>query len=235
MHADTDACGLVPEPVAAKRLVVVDDTGLTREGLAAVLEAQPWIAAVETAADAEAALHHVAGFSPDVVLVHMATVGGVHIMGAVVAAAPDAFVVAIGASECEDEVIACAEAGVSGYLVRTGSLADLYAMVKGAARGESLLSPRVAATLLRRVTSLAAERRSWIGPARLTARELEILGLIEQGLSNKEIAQGLSIEVRTVKNHVHSILEKLQVRRRGEAAARMRAATAWGRAEAKEK
>jgi DNA-binding NarL/FixJ family response regulator len=228
MHADKDACGLFPVPVPTKRLLVVDDTRLTREGLAHVLEAEPWVAAVETAAGAEAALHHVAGFSPDVVLVHMATTGGVDIVGAVVAAAPDA----IGASEHEDEVIACAEAGVSGYLTRAGSLADLHAMVKGAARGESLFSPRVAATLLRRVTSLAAERRSWIGPARLTARELEILGLIDQGLSNKEIAQGLSIEVRTVKNHVHSILDKLQVRRRGEAAARMRAATAWGRAEA---
>jgi two-component system nitrate/nitrite response regulator NarL len=232
MHADTDACGLVPAPVLTKRILVVDDTGLTREGLARILEAQPWVAAVETAADGETALHHVAGFAPDVVLVHMATVGGVDIVAAVVAAAPDAVVVAIGASEREDEVIACAEAGVSGYLVRNGSLADLHAMIKGAARGESLLSPRVAATLLRRVTSLAAERRSWIGSARLTARELEILGLIDQGLSNKEIAQGLSIEVRTVKNHIHNILEKLQVRRRGEAAARLRATTSWGRAEA---
>jgi DNA-binding NarL/FixJ family response regulator len=232
MHADKDACGPFPVPVRTKRLLVVDDTRLTREGLAHILEAEPWVAAVETAADAEAAVHHVVGFSPDVVLVHMATVGGADIVGAVVAAAPNAFVVAIGASEREDEVIACAEAGVSGYLIRTESLADLHAMVNSAARGESRFSPRVAATLLRRVTSLAAERRSWTAPTRLTARELEILGLIDQGLSNKEIAQRLSIEVRTVKNHVHSILDKLQVRRRGEAAARMRAATAWGRGEA---
>jgi two-component system nitrate/nitrite response regulator NarL len=227
MHADNHACG--PSAVS---LLVVDDTRLSREGLAHILEAEPWVAAVETAADAKAALRHVAGFSPDVVLVSMATVGGVDIVGAVAGAAPNAFVVAIGASEREDEVIACAEAGVSGFLIRPGSLADLHAMVKSAARGERLFSPRVATALLRRVTSLAAERRSLVGPTRLTAREHEILGLIDQGLSNKEIAQRLSIEVRTVKNHVHSILEKLQVRRRGEAAARMRAAKAWGRQDA---
>jgi DNA-binding NarL/FixJ family response regulator len=83
-------------------------------------------------------------------------------------------------------------------------------------------SPRLAATLLRRVAVLAADRAQPRVEARLTARELEIVELIDEGLSNKEIASRLCIEVPTVKNHVHNILEKLDVRGRAEAAARVR-------------
>jgi len=85
-------------------------------------------------------------------------------------------------------------------------------------------SPRVAGALLRRIAALATDGRSDRVPAHLTNREREIMGLIDEGLSNKEIAKRLRIEVATVKNHVHNILEKLQVHRRGEAAARVRAA-----------
>jgi two-component system nitrate/nitrite response regulator NarL len=209
------------------RVLVVDDTRLCREGVARILAGEPWVASVATADGMEAALDRIGGFFPDVVLVNMATAGSIAVLGAI-AAAPHPPVVVIGVSEREDEVVACAEAGVAGYLLREGSLEDLRATVQSVARGETLCSPRVAATLLRRVASLAAERQSWARRSHLTGREREILGLIDQGLSNKQIAQRLSIEVRTVKNHVHSILEKLQVHRRGEAAARMRAAHAPG-------
>ncbi len=84
-----------------------------------------------------------------------------------------------------------------------------------------LCTPRIAALLLRRVAEAAAPRSS--GLERLTPRETEIVDLIEQGLSNKQIARRLSIELATVKNHVHNILEKLEVARRGEAVARVRA------------
>jgi DNA-binding NarL/FixJ family response regulator len=131
-------------------------------------------------------------------------------------------VVAIGLIEAEGEVLSCAEVGVAGYVPREGSLEDLVAAVESVGRGELLCSPQVAGSLLRRLAALALER----GPAsegpRLTLREREIVGLIDQGLSNKDIARQLGIEVATVKNHVHSILEKLSVRRRGEAAAKIR-------------
>jgi two-component system nitrate/nitrite response regulator NarL len=103
-----------------------------------------------------------------------------------------------------------------------GSLDDLASAVASVRRGEVLCSPGMAAGLFRRVAALARERGLDPIEEKLTARELEVLRLIEEGRSNKEIASLLSIEVPTVKNHVHRILEKLHVHRRSEAAARAR-------------
>ena len=138
---------------------------------------------------------------------------------------PAAAVVALGVRETEDEVVACAEAGVAGYVTREHTLADLIAALDALARGEAPCPPRAAAMLLRRVSALAAERRpAPSGVDELTNREREILDLICDGLTNKQIGQLLFIELPTVKNHVHNILEKLQVRGRREAAALARAA-----------
>ena len=136
-------------------------------------------------------------------------------------ARPDAHVVALGVPEDESEVIACAEAGAAGLVTLEGSLDDLEAMLESVGRGETLCSPRVAAALLRRVAALADDHAA-SGHARLTAREREIVQLVDRGLSNKEIARELQIELTTVKNHVHNILDKLHVRRRADAAARVR-------------
>jgi DNA-binding NarL/FixJ family response regulator len=114
---------------------------------------------------------------------------------------------------------------MAGYVSREGSLHDLVAAIDSAARGEMLCTPRVAATLLRRVSSLAAERPPAQPFARLTNRQLEIVRLIEQGLTNKEIARRLCIELPTVKNHLHNIFEKLDVHRRGELASVVRRGT----------
>src|SRR5439155_827652 len=105
---------------------------------------------------------------------------------------------------------------------REASIDDLVTVIESVARGEAICSPRVAAGLLRRVAALAAGHGGDLPRAQLTNREREIVRLIDNGLSNKEIARALGIEVATVKNHVHNILEKLQVHRRGEAAARVR-------------
>src|SRR5262249_34883111 len=112
--------------------------------------------------------------------------------------------------------------GVTGYVTREASLDELVAVIQSVARGEMLCSPRIAGALVRRVASLAAA--SPVRPrVALTGRELEIVALIDGGLSNKTTPGRLLIAVATVKNHVHSILEKLQVRARGEAAAEVRA------------
>ncbi len=107
-------------------------------------------------------------------------------------------------------------------MTREASLEELVEVVESVARGESLLAPRIGALLLRRVAEAAGHKRAPTAAGRLTPRELQVVGLIDEGLSNKQIAARLSIELATVKNHVHSILEKLEVERRAEAAARVR-------------
>ena len=133
-------------------------------------------------------------------------------------------VVAFSVAETEDEVCECAEAGIAGYVPRNGSKEDLIAAVENAVRGEVLCSPRVAASLFRRLAARVQTTRLRPPEAALTSREQDIIALIDRGLSNKEIARQLKISLPTVKNHVHNILEKLQVRRRGAAAALLREA-----------
>ena len=208
------------------QVLLIDDTRLYREGLTARLAPEAGIERVVAAADSKTALHQLTMLPIDVVLLNMATGGSIALLHAVVAGAPHVPVVALAVADNDDEVIACAEAGVAGYLQRQDSFAELLAVIQSVANGETLCSPRVAATLLRRVATLAAGRRSPPEATNLTAREREVVQLIDQGMSNKEIARRLCIEVRTVKNHVHNILQKLQVRRRGEAAARVRVGAA---------
>jgi DNA-binding NarL/FixJ family response regulator len=103
-------------------------------------------------------------------------------------------------------------------------MADLRATLAGVMRGETICPPSVVAALVRHIADRAGEGRDPVEDGHLTSREREVLVLIEQGLTNKEIARRLGIEERTVKNHVHHVLDKLRVRHRGEAAARLRAA-----------
>jgi DNA-binding NarL/FixJ family response regulator len=205
------------------RVAIVAEIRLYREGLAEMLLGEPGLEVVATAAGADDAVPALRKELPDVVLLDMAPPDNAWLVRALAAAVPGTRVVALAVPESEDEVLACAEAGVVGYVTREGSVEDLVAAIESASRGEVLCSPRMAASLFQRVATLALERSPASIESRLTGRELEILDLIDQGLSNKEIARRLTIELSTVKNHVHNILEKLNVSRRAEAAARARA------------
>ena len=202
--------------------VVVAEVRFYRDGLAQLLAHRQGFVVAATARGPEEALAAIREHGPDVVLLALGDATGSSLVQEIVAEAPSSSVVALGVAEEEDDILALAEAGVAGYVTTDGSADDVLAAVESVARGETLCSPRIAATLLRRIAALTQERRARPDDARLTARERQVLGLIEQGLSNKEIARGLCIEVATVKNHVHNILEKLQVKRRGEAAALLR-------------
>jgi two-component system, NarL family, nitrate/nitrite response regulator NarL len=209
-----------PPSRATIQVVVLSDIRLYRDGLAEILRARG-LAVVGAAGDRTTGLALVAERRPDIVLVDTAMTDAMAAIRALLDAAPQVPIVALGVSETEADVIACAEAGVSGYVTRDESVGDLVAALESVVRGEMICSPSIAAALRRRVTALA--RRDAVAPrTRLTPRELEIVELIDRGLSNKEIARRLSIELATVKNHVHNILEKLQVRRRTEAVARVR-------------
>lgn len=193
---------------------------LYREGLALILE-QEGFEVVATAGDCKTALAALREPGADVIVLDPA-------IGADTAATvrellrcdPRITITAFLSAEDEREIVALAEAGVGGYFGIDSTRAELVATVDRAAVGELICSPKVAGALLRRVAA-----RQVVGAAAaepLTARELDVADLIDRGLSNKQIALRLSIELATVKNHVHHILEKLAVARRGEAVAELR-------------
>jgi DNA-binding NarL/FixJ family response regulator len=126
-------------------------------------------------------------------------------------------VVAMGVREIETEVLACAAAGVDGYVRTDASVEEVVTVVQSVMRGELVVSPKVAASLYHSVASLGTE-----DDVALTSRELQVVELVSHGFSNKEISRRLSIETCTAKNHVQSIMQKLGVHRRGQAVAKLR-------------
>jgi len=185
---------------------------LTREGIAALLRGCEGLRVVGAGSpDEEGALE---ATEADVYVVDAQSPGSLEAVPRLLTRNQQAKVVAVGVPEDEDEVIACVEAGVTGFVLAGEGVETLVQGVEAA----------MAAALARRVTALAAVQKGVPPGAGLTARELEVVELIDEGLSNKEIAHVLRIETATVKNHVHNILEKLQVNRRAEAAARVRSA-----------
>jgi DNA-binding NarL/FixJ family response regulator len=207
------------------QVFVVAGVRLYREGLARCLAVEYDV--LGTAALGGEAVRRIAERQPDVVLVDMVLPESALTVRAIVELDSAPKVVALGVPETEPDVLACAEAGISGYVPREACLRDLVCGIESVARGEALCSPRIAASLFRRVAILAGERPAGQRRAVLTIREHQIIDLIDQGLSNKEIASRLCIEVATVKNHVHNILEKLHVRSRSEAARKMRHHVPW--------
>jgi two-component system, NarL family, nitrate/nitrite response regulator NarL len=204
------------------RVLILAEVGVHREALAGSLDGDRRCDVVGVAPGLDEALAALEEVGPEIVLVDMPTPADANAVRTLAAAAPDIKVVALAVPEVESDVIALAEAGAAGYVGREASTDDLVAAVEAVSRGETLCSPGLAATLFRRVATLAHEPRLEPMEERLTTRELEVLRLIDEGLSNKEIANALSIELTTVKNHVHHILKKLDVRRRTAAAARAR-------------
>lgn len=203
------------------RVLVVAGVRLYREGLATNLTSRKNLAVVGTAACLDDVLVLLRPTRPDVVVLDLATPENFAIAHAIKREAARVKTVAVAIDEVDRDVLACAEAGVAGYVAYDRSIDELVAVIESVSRGELLCSPRMAATLFRRLAAIAGEEPER-GKHGLTARERQIVPLIDAGLSNKEIAQRLSIELATVKNHVHNILDKLQVCSRAEAAARLR-------------
>jgi DNA-binding NarL/FixJ family response regulator len=135
-------------------------------------------------------------------------------------ASPHAKLLMMGLTELESDVLAYIEAGAAGYLQEEASLEELLKNIRAVAAGEAVCPPKVAGFLFSHIAGAARERERFkrLGLKHLTPRERQIIALIEQGLSNKQIATCLKIEIQTVKNHVHNILEKLQLENRREAA-----------------
>jgi DNA-binding NarL/FixJ family response regulator len=214
-----------PDPV---RLLIVSDVKLLRECLTQALSGSAEVAVVAQAANLAHALPLIASTRPEVVLLDVASKRSLEIVSAISHAASTVKIIAIGVHDVERDILACAEAGVAGCFPCDGSLSELVATIAGSRRDEMGCSPRAAAVLFRRIASLSrpsqdrpSSDRHDVAP--LTTREAEVIALIDRGLSNKEIAQQLHLELATVKNHVHNILEKLNVASRHHAARLARA------------
>lgn len=166
----------------------------------------------------------IAAASPDVVLLNGWGATSTDVVSEFNRVVPRAQVVIVGIPDGEQHVVACAESGAAGFLTVDASINDLVAVIRGAVRGEVVCSPRSAAALMRRVAARAAcDPEHGIDPEpSLTAREWEVIELIDMNFSNKAIANRLQIELSTVKNHVHNVLQKLEVTRRGEVSGRAR-------------
>ncbi len=151
--------------------------------------------------------------------------------------APKVKIVVMGLARNQHAILQCIEAGVSGYVLKDSSLEELLKNVRAAYQNEALVSPPIAAALMSYVAELvgfdAAHGGDLSAPDSLTRREREVLNLVQQGLTNQEIAASLVIELGTVKNHVHNILRKLNVNSRRDAVHVSRLAGLWGLAEVK--
>ena len=202
-------------------LLILAPVRVYREALADHLRRSS-IDVVATAETPEEATRQADELGADALLVDASTPEALSTVQEVARSRDDLQLIAFGAPEREAEVLACAEAGIRAFVPAHADSDDLVAAVEAAVRGETVCSPRIASILLRRVAAMARPPAQAARELPLTAREHEIVALIDRGLSNKEIAAALCIEISTVKNHVHNILEKLGVRRRSEAAARVR-------------
>ena len=204
------------------RVFLLSDVRLYREGLLWSLSRQAAFEVIGAGDLSRRTLAKVLELAPEVVILDVGVAEGFEAAKALSSRLLNTKIIAFAVSEVDHVVVACAEAGIAGYVAPDGSEEDLVRAVEFALRGELYCSPRIAGLLFRQISALSSRLAGSSEPENLSRRERQILDLVSEGMSNKEIGRALRISDATVKNHVHNILEKLQVHRRGEAAARLR-------------
>jgi len=207
------------------RIVLVDHQAMFREGLRTLLATQPDFEVVGEAANGGEALRLCATCQPEVVLMdlRMPVLDGVAATRQLHALYPDVRVIVLTTFDDDEDIFEGLRAGALGYLLKDASSTKLFEAVRAAARGESFLQPSVATKVVAEFARLVEQAPRIEAPvAALSERELAVLHLVAQGASNKEIATTLFIAEGTVKNHLTSILAKLEVRDRTQAALKAR-------------
>lgn len=195
------------------RLVLVDDHPVVRAGVRALLEGQDDLTVVGEASDADGATETVRRTRPDVVLMDLnlgSGRGGVDATATVRGLPDPPRVLVLTTYDTEADILAAVDAGAAGYLLKDAPPDELFRAIHGTARGETVLAPAVAATLVRRASAP--------GPV-LTDREVEIIELLAQGMANKQMAKDLLVSEATVKSHLSHIYAKLGVDTRAGAVA----------------
>ena len=195
---------------------ILGEARLHREGLALLLGKYPAVE-IAGAGGLRDALDLLAGRAIDVILLDSFMPATAALVARLRQARGRLRIVAMGVHEIESEVLACAAAGIDSFIRIDAVIEEVVAAIEGAMRGELLCSPRLAASLYHSVAALGNA-----DPVALTDREIQVVELMDRGLSNKEISSHLKIETCTAKNHVQNILQKLGVHSRGQAVALVR-------------
>ena len=202
---------------------------LYHDAILGLLNRQGGINAVGSIAIGDALISALDAAAPDTVLLDTGSPEALALAARVVRVRPRTRILGFGVDDAPPQVIACAEAGLWGYVPSNASMSDLAQAARRVALGEMVCSAGLGDKLFDHLRNVALHNSGRATDVVLTTRQQQILQLINEGLSNKQIAQRLSLGTSTVKNHVHSLLERLQVGRRFEAAASLRRTTGAAR------
>jgi DNA-binding NarL/FixJ family response regulator len=208
-------------------LVIIEDNRLLREGIASLIREQSDFKVLVASADAEEAVQKVREASPRVVLLDLGLKNhdSLRLAGTVNREVPEARIVIMGLLPTQEDIAAFVKVGVAGFVMKDASLDDFLATIRRVAEGANVLPSQLTDSLFAQIVRKAvrSEKAQVSQGVRLTQRERQVIDLIGEGLSNKEIAKRLHIAVFTVKSHVHNILDKLALHTRLEVAAFTRA------------
>ncbi len=202
------------------RVLIVHEQPLMASLIASVLADEADIEVAARASDAQTALAQTAEADVALISTHLPDGSALELVRNLAQEYPDMTVLVVGVTEAQWEIMQYVEAGASGYVLKDDNVAELLRHIRAAHAGKARVSPEIAAALMSRVAELAqlvSQSSISADLVDLTPRELEVLELISQDLTNQQIAERLVIEVGTVKNHVHNILDKLGVSSRRDA------------------
>jgi DNA-binding NarL/FixJ family response regulator len=208
------------DPIA---LVLIDDNRLLREGIVAMVHTQPGFKILAASADAQEALKKVREAKPDIVLVDFGLEDhdSLKLTATVHAEVPEAKVIVMGLLPLQEDVAHYVRAGASGFIMKDASFDEFFRTIRAVASGAQVLPTQLTNSLFSQIVRNAPikDKAQVVDAVRLTTRERQVIDLLGEGLSNKEISSRLHIAVHTVKSHVHNVLEKLALHSRLEVAA----------------
>jgi NarL family two-component system response regulator LiaR len=201
------------------RILIADDHAFVREGTRRILEQEPDLEVVAEAGDGEEAVKLACDLKPDVALVDVAMprIDGIEATRRIKALCPAVAVLVLSAYDDDQFIFGLLEAGAAGYLLKSVRGQEIVDAIRAVHAGESVLHPSVARKVLNRFAGVSGKPRERKSLDLLTEREMDVLKLVTKGLSNKDIAEGLCLSVRTVQGHLANIFNKLRVSSRTEA------------------
>jgi two-component system nitrate/nitrite response regulator NarL len=212
-----------PKALHAISLILVDDNRLMCEGLAGLIREQPDFTILASSSDADEAMRKVREARPDVVLLDFGLESGDSLLltATVHREVPEAKVIVMGLLPIQEDIAEYVRMGASGFLMKDATFEVFVATIRAVAGGAQVLPPELTGSLFGQIIRKAVRRNTprMLEAVRLTPRERQVIDLISEGLSNKEISSRLRVAIHTVKSHVHNVLEKLALHSRLEVAA----------------